>query len=216
LAGCSSAETQVCHRSYIIAASITGFVIRVRVLVLNATFNNILVILCTWWLVLLVQETGLRPRPLEHTKGVIRSRKSKERQYNDQRKREKRQTMIYKTSHRKGVVQSIGYGFSLSFVLESLKQSATAWPFSYKQVISFFSKGMNTGAPKVLSFPAIHMISAVLLLITNRGRRGRGRNPVSCTNKTNHHVHNITKILLKVAFLSTNGVVLSTIETTCW
>ena len=69
---CSSAETQVCHRSYIIAASITGFVIRVRVLVLNATFNNILVILCTWWLVLLVQETGLRPRP-RRPRFVIRS-----------------------------------------------------------------------------------------------------------------------------------------------
>jgi hypothetical protein len=74
--------------------------------------------------------------------------------------------------------------------------------------------GMNSGAPKVLSVPAIHMTSAALLLITNRGRRGRGRNPVSCTNKTNHHVHNITKILLKVAFstktltLITNPVIL--------
>jgi hypothetical protein len=73
---------------------------------------------------------------------------------------------------------------------------------------------MNSGAPKVLSVPAIHMTSAALLLITNRGRRGRGRNPVSCTNKTNHHVHNITKILLKVAFstktltLITNPVIL--------
>ena len=39
---------------------------------LNATFNNILVILCTWWLVLLVQETGLRPRP-RRPRFVIRS-----------------------------------------------------------------------------------------------------------------------------------------------
>jgi vacuolar-type H+-ATPase subunit C/Vma6 len=38
----------------------------------------------------------------EDTKGVIRSRRSnKDRQHNDQRKRRKGQTMIYKTLHRK-------------------------------------------------------------------------------------------------------------------
>ena len=38
-------------------------------------------------------------KELEDTKGVIRSRKSKDRQHKDQKKRDKGQTTIYKTLH---------------------------------------------------------------------------------------------------------------------
>ena len=81
------AETQVCHRSYIIAArnNSTNFmvygetgrysiyintklrilyfwnIVTVMIMVFNATFNNISVI--SWWSVLLVEDTGENHQP---------------------------------------------------------------------------------------------------------------------------------------------------------
>jgi hypothetical protein len=73
----------------------------------------------------------------EDTKGVIRSRKLEERQYNGQKKRTKRQTMVYKALHRK---------------------------LKIKQHESHKKSGLKASAPEELVVPASLATPALLLL----------------------------------------------------
>ena len=53
-----------------------------------------------WVACLYFYDLGFRQEKCEYNKGVIRSRKSKERQNNGQEKSTKGKTMIYRTLHR--------------------------------------------------------------------------------------------------------------------